>query len=78
MVFTERCWADYLHWQQTDKAKLKRIHQLIADVSGRLNPALASLSPSSIGFRDSGPGELMRSIAWFTLSGDCAARLFRL
>lgn len=30
--FRDRAWADYLHWQQTDKSKLKRINQLIRDI----------------------------------------------
>ncbi|MEI7867401.1 MAG: Txe/YoeB family addiction module toxin [Candidatus Methylumidiphilus sp.] len=30
--FRERAWNDYLYWQQTDKAKLKRINQLIRDI----------------------------------------------
>lgn len=30
--FRERAWSDYLYWQQTDKAKLKRINQLIRDI----------------------------------------------
>jgi toxin YoeB len=33
ITFTEKCWEDYLYWQQTDKAKLKRIHQLITDIT---------------------------------------------
>lgn len=30
--FRDRAWADYLHWQETDKAKFKRINQLIRDI----------------------------------------------
>ena len=30
--FRDRAWMDYLHWQQTDKAKLKRINHLIRDI----------------------------------------------
>lgn len=30
--FRDRAWTDYLHWQETDKAKLKRINQLIRDI----------------------------------------------
>lgn len=30
--FRDRAWADYLLWQKTDKAKLKRINQLIRDI----------------------------------------------
>jgi toxin YoeB len=34
--FRDRAWADYLYWQETDKAKLKRINHLIRDI--RRNP----------------------------------------
>ena len=30
--FTDDAWDDYLYWQQTDKAVLKRINQLIKDM----------------------------------------------
>ena len=32
LVFSDRSWEDYLHWQQTDKQMLKRINQLIKDI----------------------------------------------
>jgi toxin YoeB len=33
IVFAEAGWEDYLHWQQTDKKILKRINNLIKDIS---------------------------------------------
>lgn len=30
--FERQGWEDYLYWQQTDRAKLKRINQLIRDI----------------------------------------------
>ncbi len=27
-----KAWLDYLYWQQTDKAKVKRINELIKDI----------------------------------------------
>ena len=30
--FSTRAWEDYLHWQTTDRAMLKRINQLIRDI----------------------------------------------
>jgi toxin YoeB len=30
--FHTLAWEDYLYWQQTDKAILKRVHQLIRDI----------------------------------------------
>ncbi len=32
IVFSERAWDDYLHWQQTDRKVLKRINSLIRDI----------------------------------------------
>lgn len=32
VAFTERAWEDYVYWQQTDKAILKRLNALIKDV----------------------------------------------
>ena len=32
-VFVEESWDDYLYWQRVDKKMLKRINQLIKDIS---------------------------------------------
>ena len=32
-VFVEESWEDYLYWQSTDKKKLKRINELLKDIS---------------------------------------------
>ena len=32
-VFTELSWEDYLFWQKNDKLKLKRINELLKDIS---------------------------------------------
>jgi len=32
LIFSDRSWEDYLHWQQTDKQMIKRINQLIKDI----------------------------------------------
>ena len=32
-VFTELSWDDYLFWQKNDKQKLKRINELLKDIS---------------------------------------------
>ena len=31
--FSDRAWAEYLHWQQTDSSKLRRINELIRDIT---------------------------------------------
>ncbi len=33
IVFSSQGWDDYLHWQQTDKKLLKRINDLIKEIS---------------------------------------------
>ncbi len=33
LVWTEYAWEDYLFWHKTDKNKVKRIHELIKDIS---------------------------------------------
>lgn len=32
-IFTEDAWKDYLYWQTQDKKTLKRINQLLQDIS---------------------------------------------
>ncbi len=33
LLFVEESWEDYLYWQKTDKKKLKRINELLKDIS---------------------------------------------
>jgi len=33
LIFAEQAWQDYLHWQATDKALLKRINALIKETT---------------------------------------------
>jgi toxin YoeB len=32
LAFTDRAWADYVHWQTQDRKTLKRINVLLADI----------------------------------------------
>lgn len=32
-VFVDESWEDYIYWQNTDKKKLKRINELLKDIS---------------------------------------------
>lgn len=32
-VFTDESWEDYLYWQKVDKKKVKRINDLLKDIS---------------------------------------------
>ena len=33
IVFSSQAWEDYLHWQQTDQKQLKRINELIKEIT---------------------------------------------
>lgn len=33
IIFMNDAWEDYLHWQQTDKSMLRKINQLIKEIS---------------------------------------------
>lgn len=33
IIFTEQAWQDYLYWQTQDKKTLRRINQLLQDIS---------------------------------------------
>ncbi|MFY7788070.1 MAG: Txe/YoeB family addiction module toxin [Thermoflexibacteraceae bacterium] len=32
-IFTDESWEDYLYWQQTDKKKLKKINDLLKEIT---------------------------------------------
>ena len=32
-IFVDESWEDYLYWQKTDQKKLKRINELLNDIS---------------------------------------------
>ena len=51
LVFAELAWEDYLHWQETDRKMVKRIHELIKQAtrtpfegSGKPEPLKHALS----------------------------------
>ncbi len=33
LIFSENAWADYLYWQKNDKKIVRRINELIKDIS---------------------------------------------
>ncbi len=51
-IFVEESWEDYLYWQKTDKAKLKRINELLKDISR--NPFHGIGKPEPLKFKYSG------------------------
>jgi toxin YoeB len=51
LIFSEQAWEDYLHWQETDRKMVKRIHELIKQAtrtpfegSGKPEPLKHALS----------------------------------
>ena len=51
IIFSDHSWSDYLHWQKNDKKLLKRINNLIKEISrnphsgtGKPEPLKHSLS----------------------------------
>ncbi|MCF8342819.1 MAG: Txe/YoeB family addiction module toxin [Chitinophagaceae bacterium] len=44
-VFTELSWEDYLFWQKNDKQKLKRINELLKDISRNPFEGIGKLEP---------------------------------
>ena len=32
LVFSEHAWGDYLHWQRTDRKRLRRLNHLIQEI----------------------------------------------
>jgi toxin YoeB len=51
-VFTEFSWEDYLFWQKNDRQKLKRINELLKDISR--NPYEGIGKPEPLKFNYSG------------------------
>ena len=44
-VFTELSWEDYLFWQKNDKQKLKRINELLKDISRNPYESIGKTEP---------------------------------
>jgi toxin YoeB len=51
-VFTELSWEDYLYWQKNDKQKVKRINELLKDISR--NPFEGIGKPEPLKFKYAG------------------------
>ena len=32
LIFSDQAWADYQHWQETDKKTVRRIHELPKEI----------------------------------------------
>ena len=44
-LFTDNAWQDYLYWQKEDRKTLKRINQLIQDISRNGNTGIGKPEP---------------------------------
>ena len=44
-VFVDESWEDYLYWQKTNKKTLKRINELIKDISRNLFSGIGKPEP---------------------------------
>jgi toxin YoeB len=51
-IFVDESWEDYLYWRKTDKQKLKRINELLKDISR--NPFQGPKKPEPLKFKYSG------------------------
>jgi toxin YoeB len=45
LVFSDRAWEDYLYWQETDRQKVRRIHQLLKEISREPHTGLGKPEP---------------------------------
>lgn len=44
-IFVEESWEDYCYWQKTDKKMVKRINELLKDISRNHFSGLGKLEP---------------------------------
>ena len=44
-LFTDNAWQDYLYWQKEDRKTLKRINDLIKDISRNKNQGIGKPEP---------------------------------
>jgi toxin YoeB len=52
LIFVEESWEDYLYWQQADKIMLKRINELLKDISR--NPYSGIGKPEALKYKYKG------------------------
>ncbi len=59
-IFAEESWEDYLYWQRNDKKKIKRINELLKDISRSPFEGIGKPEPLT-NMRDFGHAGLMTS-----------------
>jgi toxin YoeB len=52
LVFSERAWEDYLHWQETDRSLVARINRLIREIQREPFSGLGKPEPLKHAFQD--------------------------
>lgn len=50
ILFAQRAWEDYLHWQAADPTKLARINELIRDISRQRFKGIGKPEPLRFGY----------------------------
>ena len=45
LIFAERAWEEYLYWQENDRKILKRVNQLLQDITRNGNDGLGKPEP---------------------------------
>ncbi len=45
LLFSDAAWEDYLHWQEADRAMLRRINQVIKDILRSPNEGIGKPEP---------------------------------
>ena len=45
VLFSSNAWEDYLHWQQTDRRLLKKVNELIRDISRNPHDGIGKPEP---------------------------------
>jgi len=45
LIFAERAWEEYLYWQKNDRKTLKRVNQLLQDITRNGNDGLGKPEP---------------------------------
>lgn len=61
-IFVDESWEDYLYWQKTDKTKLKRINELLKDISRTPFHGIGNPNHLSTNIQDFGHEELIMNI----------------
>jgi len=50
VLFAEWAWEDYLYWQETDRAELARINEIIRDIARQPFKGLGKPEPLRFGY----------------------------